>query len=237
MKRILLVEDEANLVSFIRKGLTEAGYSITVAPDGISGLAMALEHSFDLLLLDIMLPGMSGLELCRLFREKDRSTPVLILTALGTTENIVLGLEQGADDYLVKPFKLIELLARVKSLLRRSAISVTGPGSVQEEGLYVLADLQLDDRAKTVMRNGRIIPLTSTEYRLLLTFLQNRGHVLSRIDLLSKVWDIDFNMGTNVVDVYVNYLRKKIDKDHQQKLIHTVVGMGYVLKESYENAN
>lgn len=231
MKRILLVEDEANVISFIKKGLTEEGYEVSIALDGETGLKMAQNYSYDLLILDIMLPEKNGLDVCKEIRKENNLTPILFLTALGTAENIVIGLDSGADDYLVKPFKFIELQARVKSLLRRSTISSTITGNGGED-IYAIQDLVLDDSAKTVIRNGEQISLTSTEYKLLLMFLKNKNRVLSRMDILEKVWDVNFDMGTNVVDVYVNYLRKKIDKDKATKLIHTIVGMGYVLKES-----
>jgi two-component system copper resistance phosphate regulon response regulator CusR len=231
MKQILLVEDEANVVSFIKKGLTEDGYEVSVALDGNTGLKMALNFSYDLIILDVMLPGKNGLEVCSEIRRENTSVPILFLTALGTAENIVIGFDKGADDYLVKPFKFIELQARVKSLLRR-VILPAGTIPVHDEKVYTIDNLTLNDYTKTVKRGDEIISLTSTEYRLLLLFLNNKTRVLSRMDILEKVWDVNFNMGTNVVDVYVNYLRKKIDKDNGNKLIHTVVGMGYVLKES-----
>ncbi|MBL7921133.1 MAG: response regulator transcription factor [Bacteroidia bacterium] len=228
-KRILLVEDETNVVSFIKKGLSESGYDVSVCLDGETGLQMALKHSFDLIILDIMLPGKNGLTVCEEIRASNIHTPVLFLTALGTSENIVLGLDKGADDYLIKPFKFIELQARVNSLIRRSNYSNSDNA---ETILFSFDDLELNDDTKTVKRGGSPISLTSTEYRLLLIFLKNKRKVLSRSYLLENVWDINFDMGTNVVDVYVNYLRKKIDKDKKNKLIHTIVGMGYVLKET-----
>ena len=176
-----------------------------------------------------MLPGKNGLTICEEIRASNIHTPVLFLTALGTSENIVLGLDKGADDYLIKPFKFIELQARVNSLIRRSNYSNSDNA---ETILFSFDDLELNDDTKTVKRGGSPISLTSTEYRLLLIFLKNKRKVLSRSYLLENVWDINFDMGTNVVDVYVNYLRKKIDKDKKNKLIHTIVGMGYVLKES-----
>lgn len=231
MKRILLVEDEVSVVEFIRRGLTEENYAVSVAFNGVSGTRMALESSFDLIILDIMLPDKNGLVICRELRDQHLLTPILFLTALGTSENIVAGLNGGADDYLVKPFKFIELSARVNALLRRA--NQTGElEAPQYTTQYVLADLKVDDTAKTVTRNGQIIHLTATEYRLLLALIKNKGKVLSRIDLLETAWDLNFNTGTNVVDVYVNYLRRKIDSGMANKLIHTVVGMGYVLKET-----
>lgn len=238
VKKILLVEDESGVASFITKGLSEEGLDVSVALDGNTGLSMALSHHFDLIILDIMLPGMNGVEVCRTIRKHNKQVAILFLTALGTSENIVAGFNSEADDYLVKPFKFIELLARIKSLLRRteSSSKIQGTTSGSEE-IYQFADLTLNEYTKVVKRGERTISLTSTEYRLLLLFLKSPKRVLSRMDILEKVWDVDFDMGTNVVDVYVNYLRKKIDKDQKSKLIHTVIGMGYVLKENDENTN
>ncbi len=232
MKRILLVEDEAQVVSFIKKGLSEEGYEIAVAFDGHSGLQMALDSDWDLVILDIMLPGMNGIEVCRQIRDSKATIPILFLTALGTTENIVMGLETGADDYLVKPFKFIELLARTRNLLRRARLINDVRQEPQEEHIYRISDLELDDHAKTVKRAGKDISLTTTEYRLLHCFLLNKNKVLSRMDILEEVWGINHDLGTNVVDVYVNYLRKKLDKSPEERLIQTVIGMGYVLRES-----
>lgn len=229
MKKILLVEDDTRVCSFINKGLTENGFDVTVAMDGNMGLQLALNHSYDLLILDIMLPGINGLELCRQVRLQDRDVPILFLTAMGSTENVVIGLESGADDYLVKPFKFIELLARIKTLMRRSGKNEEN--SKVDHEIYRFADLILNDTAKTVVRNGNEISLTSTEFRLLLMFMKFPRRVLSRVEMLDQVWGVNFDMGTNVVDVYVNYIRKKLDKYGDQKLIHTVIGMGYVLKE------
>ncbi len=236
VKKILLVEDEAGVASFIKKGLTEEGYEVSITFDGTSGLQMALGNHFDLIILDIMLPGMNGLDVCRSIRKQNKNLPILFLTALGTSENIVLGLETEADDYLIKPFKFIELLARIRSLLRRVDHTIQAPVLVLED-VYQIADLVLNDYTKTVKRGDRVLSLTSTEYRLLLLFLKNPKRVFSRLEILEQVWSVDFDMGTNVVDVYVNYLRKKIDKDMSNKLIHTVIGMGYVLKESDEDTN
>ncbi|UPT68164.1 MAG: response regulator transcription factor [Sphingobacteriales bacterium JAD_PAG50586_3] len=229
MKKILLVEDEASAVDFIRKGLTEADYDVSVAFDGDTALKMAEGSTFDLFILDIMMPGKNGIEVCKELRERNVSSPILFLTALGTSENIALGLNIGADDYLIKPFKFIELNARVNALLRRGQQAETQP--VQPKNIYTIADLVVNDDAKTVSRNNTDILLTATEYRLLLALIKSRDKVLSRVDLLESAWDINFNLGTNVVDVYINYLRKKVDTDYSTKLIHTVVGMGYVLRE------
>lgn len=229
-KKILLVEDEASTVEFIRKGLTEAGFDVSVAFDAATALQMAALHVFDLFILDIMLPDRNGIEVCKDLRARDVKTPILFLTALGTSENIALGLNMGADDYLVKPFKFIELNARINALLRRG-YAKDEPTLAKPENIYFLGDLKVNDDAKMVLRNGTEISLTATEFRLLLALIKNKGKVLSRVDLLESAWDINFNLGTNVVDVYINYLRKKIDSDAEVKLIHTVVGMGYVLKE------
>jgi DNA-binding response OmpR family regulator len=226
--KVLLIEDEVNVASFIQRGLSEAGYTVTVAMDGVSGLAMATAHDFSIILLDVMLPGMNGLELCRTLRETKQQVPVLMLTALGSTENIVTGLDMGADDYLVKPFKLAELLARIRSLTRRNQAQ-------PEAHILAIDDLVVDVTAKTVKRNNKPVALTATEYRLLEFMIRNQRKVLSRVEILEQVWGIDFNMGTNVVDVYVNYLRKKIDKGAPTRLIHTVIGMGYIMKEVYSN--
>ncbi|MBO9565933.1 MAG: response regulator transcription factor [Niastella sp.] len=223
--KVLLIEDEAAVAAMIRKGLSESGYTVTVAPDGNAGLDMGTGHSFDIMILDIMLPGINGLELCKRLRKEGIDTPILMLTALGTTENIVTGLDTGADDYLVKPFKFAELEARIRSLGRRKM------GSTSPADLIQIGDITVNTAARNVVRNGQEITLTSTEYRLLEFMVRNRGRVLSRVELLENVWGIDFNMGTNVVDVYVNYLRKKLGNDHDRKLIHTVIGMGYIIKD------
>lgn len=222
--KILLVEDEPHVATLINKGLTEKGHTVAVAPDGELGLEMAVSSSFDVIMLDIMLPRLSGMELCRQIRDKKILTPILFLTALGTTENIVAGLNVGGDDYLVKPFKFEELEARLHSLNRRKQIPL------QQEESIVVGSLSINLKSKLVHYNDNAINLTSTEYRLLEYLINNKNRVLSRIEILEHVWGIDFNMGTNVVDVYVNYLRKKVDKDPSQKLIHTVIGMGYMLK-------
>lgn len=230
MKKILLVEDEMSVVDFIKKGLAEADYEVSVAFDGVTAVKMALESSYDLFILDIMLPEKNGIEVCKELRAGNIKSPILFLTALGTAENIALGLDIGGDDYLVKPFKFIELQARIKALVRRG-YQKENLENDQVKNRYHIAGLVVNDDAKTVERDGIEISLTATEYRLLLILLKNKGKVLSRVELLESAWDIHFNMGTNVVDVYINYLRKKIDGDTNDKLIHTVVGMGYVLKE------
>jgi len=222
--KILLIEDEAQLVSIMQRDLTTEGHEVSVALDGTTGLQMALKMDFQLIILDIMLPGINGIEVCRQLREANHPSAILMLTALGTTENVVTGLDSGADDYMVKPFSLAELNARIRTLARRN--SNNGPAA----SLLKVADVVINTSEKSVTRAGKTIELTATEYRLLEFLAKNRNHTLSRIEILENVWNIDFNMGTNVVDVYINYLRKKLEKDFGGKLIHTVVGMGYVLK-------
>jgi DNA-binding response OmpR family regulator len=231
MNTILLVEDEAHVASLIIRSLSEEGYEVSLAPDGSTGLDMALQNNFDLILLDIMLPGINGLEVCRKIRASGSTVPILMLTALGTTQNIVTGLDSGADDYLVKPYKLAELLARVRSMIRRNNnIGLNNADNNPEQ--IQIADLVLNLKDKTAVRAGQKIELTATEYRLLKYLMANKRRLVSRMDILENVWGVDFNMNTKVVDVYVNYLRKKIDKDFDNKLIHTSIGMGYILKES-----
>jgi len=224
--KLLVVEDDPNIVSIISRGLSQEGFEVSVAPDGTIGEQMALQNNFDIIILDIMLPGINGLTLCKIIKHEKPQLPIIMLTALGTTENVVAGLDNGADDYLIKPFKFAELFARIRMLLRRYN------GIEMSDQLINIADLQINLSAKTVKRNGKSINLTATEYRLIEFMAKNKSKILSRIDILENVWDIDFNMGTNVVDVYVNYLRKKIDRDTDLKLIHTAVGLGYVLKEN-----
>jgi two-component system copper resistance phosphate regulon response regulator CusR len=223
---LLLVEDEPNVVSVVTRGLSEEGFNVSVAPDGLVGEKMAQENQFDLIILDIMLPGINGLELCKIIKKVKPTVPIIMLTALGTTQNVVNGLDNGADDYLIKPFKFAELFARIRMLLRRYN------GTINNDQIINISDLQINLTAKSVRRANTDISLTATEYRLLAYMAKNKSKILSRIDILENVWDIDFNLGTNVVDVYVNYLRKKIDKTGSPKLIHTAIGLGYVLKEA-----
>jgi len=229
---ILLVEDEPSVVSVIKRGLTEYGFEISVAGNGATGLQMALDNDFDLVILDVMLPVMDGIQVCKLIRRQKQTMPIIMLTALDSTENIVSGLDSGADDYLVKPFKIAELAARLRTLLRRK-----GGEALVENNVFTINDLALDTESKMAYRNKEALKLTATEFRLLEYFVKNQKKVLSRIQILESVWDIDFNMGTNVVDVYVNYLRKKLEKNGATKLIHTVFGMGYIMKEDERDEN
>ena len=223
--KVLLAEDDPHVADIINRGLTENGYQLTVAPDGSIALSMAMAHQFDVLILDIMLPGINGMEVCSQLRNNKINTPILFLTALGTTENIVAGLNAGGDDYLVKPFKFAELEARIKSLSRRKNLAV-----VEDEDVQQIDNISINFKSKLIYVDAKQIALTSTEFRLLEFFVRNKNRVLSRMEILEKVWGIDFNMGTNVVDVYVNYLRKKLGANPDKKLIHTMVGMGYMLK-------
>ncbi|WP_028981145.1 response regulator transcription factor [Sporocytophaga myxococcoides] len=222
--KILLVEDEIKVASFIKKGLEEQLHEVTVAYDGYTGKQMALSNPYELFILDINLPQINGIQLCKDLRAVNIQAPILLLTALGTTENKVTGLDAGADDYLVKPFEFPELLARLRALSRRTTLQ-NSPGTK-----YKIADLEMDTDTKTVIRSGKKIDLTAKEFSLLEYLLKNKGRVISRVDIAEKVWEISFDTGTNVIDVYINFLRKKIDKDFSPKLIHTLVGMGYVLK-------
>ncbi len=231
MKKIILIEDESSVVSFIKKGLQELDFEVSVAFDGNTGISMVEENDFDLIILDIMLPGINGLDVCKEIRKNNKNIPILFLTALSSSENIVLGLESGGDDYLVKPFKFIELVARIKSLLRRSHQNNLETTEVIDENIYQFSDVTVNDYTKKVIRGGEEISLTSTEYKLLLYFLNNPEKVISRAEILDAVWGVNYELGTNVVDVYVNYLRKKLDNQEENKIIHTVIGMGYVLKK------
>ena len=224
MAKIILVEDEINIASFIERGLREFGHEVSVVYDGNAGWELLQNESFDLLILDIIMPGMNGLELCRMYRQRfGYHSPVVMLTALGTTDDIVKGLDAGADDYLVKPFSFQELEARIKALLRRSK-----EVPVQQ---LVCGDLILDCTLRRARRGNMDIDLTVKEYRLLEYFLLHQRAVLSRLTLLRDVWDKNFDTNRNVVDVYVNYLRAKIDKGFEDKLIHTVVGVGYMMTD------
>lgn len=225
MEHIFLIEDEKKAVSFLLKGLSECGYVVTVAEDGFSAIEMFNTHSFDVILLAMMLPDMSGIDLCRQIRKVNEDIPVIMLTAQDNVDCKIQGLRAGADDCLVRPFNFNELLARIEALLRRSRRKC-----VDKESL-AFASLKLDTSSKTAERDGVRIALTPKEYKLLELFMTYPNKTVSRKFIAEKVWDIEFDTGTNFIDVYVNYLRKKIDKGFKNKLIHTVIGMGYILKE------
>jgi len=217
--RILVIEDEPKAGEYMRSGLTEAGYVVDVATNGLDGLHLAQEFLYDLILLDVMMPEMDGWEVMRRL-DKQLKTPVLFLTARGTLEDKLKGLDLGADDYLVKPFSFAELLARIRVALRRGA-------RVKQEEIVELADLQIDIPKRRVIRAGTRITLTNKEFNLLQLFMQHEGQVLSRSVIASRVWDMNFDSDTNVVDVAVRRLRQKIDDPFDLKLIHTVHGVGY----------
>lgn len=223
--KILVIEDEERVGALIRRGLEEQGYTVTLAWDGEAGLKLALGGGFDLVITDIVLPRINGLELSRAIRTALPSVPILMLTALGTTDDKVEGFDAGADDYLVKPFDLRELLVRIRALLKRGHAPVT-----PQPTLLRYADLEMDLQTKNVTRNGQEIHLTPKEFRLLEFMLQNKERVLSRTEIAEKVWDTHFDTGTNFIDVYINYLRKKVDKAFEVKLIHTKPGMGFIFK-------
>jgi DNA-binding response OmpR family regulator len=223
--KILLVEDEAKLATYIKKGLEEKSYSVEIAYDGLLGKRLAMVNHYDIIILDVILPQLNGYEVCKELRSKKIKTPILMLTALGTIDDKITGFDSGADDYLVKPFELRELLARINALHKRS-MDISTSGNVLS-----INDLEMNLDEMLVRRGGKNIELTAKEFALLEYFLRNQGKVISRADIALNVWDINFDSGTNVIDVYVNFLRKKIDKDFDAKLIHTVIGMGYILKE------
>jgi two-component system copper resistance phosphate regulon response regulator CusR len=220
--KILIVEDEPKVASFIKKGLEENNYDVEIAYDGLSAEKLVENKKYDLFILDIIIPGINGLDLCKKLKQLNSNIPVLMLTALGTTDDKINGFDAGANDYLIKPFEFRELLARVKVLLKK-------PDAVPEsENILRADDLELDLKRKVARRGESYIDLTAKEFSLLEYFMKNSGRVLSRIDIAEKVWDIKFDFGSNVVDVYVNFLRKKIDKGFDRKLIHTRVGFGYI---------
>lgn len=222
--RILLIEDEIKTIQSLRQGLEEQQWTVDAATDGDTGLRLATENTYDVIVSDIIMPGIGGLDLCRHLRRLDIRTPFLLLSALGHTDDKINGLEAGADDYLSKPFEFREFIARIKALARRPA------DAFKSESILKFADLEQDLDAKTVRRGDRDILLTPREFALLEFFLRNPGRVLSKTEIAEKVWDVDFDTGTNVIEVYVNYLRNKVDKGFGAKIIHTLFGQGYVLR-------
>lgn len=229
--KILIVEDHQKMADSISKGLLENGFLTDVAYDGFIGKRLSDSNDYDLIILDINLPLLNGYELCTEIRKKDPQVPVIMLTALGSTEDKLLGFEKGADDYIVKPFEFRELLARIKALLKRM------PENKKNQTILRVADLEMDTEGKTVKRGDNYIELTAKEFSLLEYLVRNTGKVISKADIADKIWNINFDTGTNVIEVYVNFLRKKIDKNYPVKLIHTQIGMGYVLKEIPGNAD
>jgi two-component system copper resistance phosphate regulon response regulator CusR len=221
--KLLIVEDEHKTREYLSKGLTESGFVVDAIENGITGLHMATTEEYDLIILDVMLPDINGWEIAKNFRTMGRNTPILMLTALGNVEHRVKGLELGADDYLIKPFDFSELLARIRTLLRR------GNNSIQKTQFHI-ADLHVDLIKRRVTRANDKINLTSKEFALLEFFVLHQGEVLSRSLIASKVWDMNFDSDTNVIDVAIKRLRSKIDLNYEPKLIHTIRGMGYLLE-------
>ena len=222
--KILLVEDDPRISTFVKLGLEDNNYNVTAAYDSAMAEKIIFEKEFDIIILDVIIPGKNGLEICKSIRNANINTPVLMLSSLDSVEDKVAGLESGADDYLVKPFSFKELHARIKALDRRHTDVILSPS-------LKIADLELDTISKKVFRNKTEIKLTPREYAILELFINNKGKVLDRVEIAEKVWGFSFNSGTNVIDVHVNSLRNKIDKDYTLKLIHTIVGFGYVMKE------
>jgi DNA-binding response OmpR family regulator len=222
---ILIVEDELRLAEIIQKQLQESGFKADVANDGYVGKRMIENSEYDLVVLDINLPLMNGYELCKEIRKRNNKIPIIMLTALGTSENKLIGFEAGADDYVLKPFDFRELLARINVFLKRKNVVIP------ESRKLSIADFEMDLDRKTASRAGKKIDLTSKEFALMETFLLNKNKLLSREFIIEKVWDLDFETGTNIIDVYVNYLRKKIDKNFEPKIIHTKFGFGFYCSE------
>lgn len=222
--KILIVEDDLRVSELIQRGLEEQGFTTTLAYDGLFGKKLALQHKFDLIITDIILPKLNGIDLCKELKQSQPDTPIIMLTALGTTDDKVEGFDAGADDYLVKPFEMRELLARIRALLNRFQRTInTG-------NILKYADLEMNLHTKIVKRGDKEINLTPKEFNFLKYMLENPERVLSRVEIAEKVWDTHFDTGTNFIDVYINYLRRKIEKDFDTKLIHTKSGMGFILK-------
>jgi DNA-binding response OmpR family regulator len=228
--RILVIEDEPKVAQNIKKGLEEQVYDVDIAYDGSMGKKLILKNIYDLVILDVILPGTNGFDICKEIRKLNIQVPILMLTALDSMEDKIMGLDSGADDYLSKPFKFGELLARIRALNRRKNSQIIPP-------ILEFSDIQLNTYSKTVTRNGKKIDLSPREFFLLEFLMKNPGKVLSRPEITEQVWGISFDQGTNVVDVYINYLRNKIDVGSTPKIIQTIVGMGYMLKEQIENEN
>ena len=221
--KVLLVEDDKSISGFIKKGLKEMHYAVDAAFDGEEGLHLALSRPYDMIILDIMLPGIDGWEVLESMRKEKVQTPVIILTAKDGKEDVVKGLELGADDYLVKPFSFAELLSRIKAILRRGRPDT-------DLSIITVGDLTLDLINRTVRRNETNIELSGKEFMLLEYLMRNGGQILTRTMILERVWGYNFDTGSNIIDVHINHLRNKIDRDHQLKMIHTIKGVGYVLR-------
>ncbi|MFQ3675998.1 MAG: response regulator transcription factor [Endomicrobiia bacterium] len=227
-KTLLLVEDEQRVAFALKRGLEEDGYMVEIAYDGMTGKVLSANNKYDLLIVDVNLPLLNGYELCKEIRKQNKEVPILMLTAMGASSDKLNGFESGADDYIIKPFDFAELLARIRVFLKRSGNSGEVPKNNNE---IVVADLTLNLNTKTASRAGKTIELTSKEYLLLKYLMENKDKVFSRAEIAEKIWEITFDTGTNIIDVYVNYLRKKVDKDFPNKLIHTKIGLGYYLSD------
>jgi two-component system, OmpR family, copper resistance phosphate regulon response regulator CusR len=227
MQRILIVEDEVKVANAVKMGLEENGFEVDVAYDGRIGKGLAASQDYDLVILDLNLPHHNGYEICEVIRRRNSKVPVIMLTALGGMDDKMQAFELGADDYLVKPFDFRELLARIRVFLKRAGADV----SAAQRYKLVIADLEIDRERKEVTRAGKKIPLTAKEFQLLELLALHKGKVISKLTIAEKVWNIDFDTGTNVIEVYMNFLRKKIDKDFELKLLHTKTGMGYYISE------
>jgi two-component system copper resistance phosphate regulon response regulator CusR len=223
--KILLIEDEKKMANSLKIGLEEQGLEVDLSFNGADGLNKSMTNTYDVIVSDIMMPGITGLEMCRSLRNQHIFTPVLFLSALSTTDNKVEGLEIGGDDYLTKPFEFKELLARIKALSKRSQ------PILKNENVLIVKDLIMNLESRSVKRDNKSIDLTAREFDLLQYFIENKNRVISKKELNENVWDIHFDTGTNVIEVYVNYLRNKIDKEFEMKLIHTVHSKGYLLKD------
>jgi two-component system copper resistance phosphate regulon response regulator CusR len=225
MIKILLIEDEPKTVQSLKQGLEENNYDVSIAYDGHMGKQLALTHTYQLIVSDIIIPGINGLDLCKELRAQGIQTPILMLTALSTTDDKLNGFEAGADDYLPKPFDFKELLARVKALIKRSNQTIL------DAQVLKFADLEMDLNSSLVSRAGQMIHLTSKEFQLLEYFLRNQEKVISKAEIAENIWEVEDENSSNLIEVYVNYLRKKVDKGFSSKLIHTQFGMGYILRQ------
>jgi DNA-binding response OmpR family regulator len=228
MYKVLIIEDEQKMAQMLKRAFEEEAYEVDVAYDGYVGKKLAIENEYDAIILDIDLPLLNGYEVCKEVRKQNQSVPILMLTAFGAMDNKLAGFEAGIDDYITKPFEFKELLARVKVFIKRKG------NDAETKQLLRVANIEMNLYTRTVNRGGKQITLTSKEFLLLEYLMRNVGRVISKAELADKIWDINFETGTNTIEVFVNYLRKKIDKDFSPKLIHTVVNMGYIMKEEDE---
>jgi two-component system copper resistance phosphate regulon response regulator CusR len=223
--KLLLVEDEIKTAQSLQQGLSENHFETDLAYDGETGFMLAQNTAYDLIITDIIMPRVNGLEFCRRLRGSGNQTPIIMLTAMGLTSDKISGFEAGTDDYIVKPFEFVELLARIKSVLKRSTQNFA-----IEKDIHCF-DLTINSETKTVRRSGKAILLTAKEFALLEYFMRNKNRVISKTELAEKVWDLNFDTGTNIIEVYMSYLRNKVDKDFDRKLIQTRVGMGYMMQD------